>query len=398
MRFFQQTLFTVSLYFALSTASLFCNSLSAHEFSTAQLSLKADADNNHHGFIALRLQDLQQQVGVDRNNDGKLTWQETLTSLPDIHNYLTANLQFKQATPCAISWQDSAKLMTSYDETLLRLPLSIQCATSDSIQVSYQAFFARLPQHKLLINWRTEQSEQSSVQQQILSQQKTSFEFSYEPQTAWDTFNFYWQQGVIHIWIGLDHILFLLALILPLAGYQSSRRIANKTASSTVQTAASTNDDRSLLQLLKHVAWLVTFFTLAHSLTLILTALGWINLPSQWIETGIALSVMFAAINVITQWVTRLGWLTFAFGLLHGMGFAGALGELGLPQHNQVLGVLAFNLGVEVGQLVIVLLTLPVFYLLRRFTTARGIVIPASATAIALFGGFWILERLNIIG
>ena len=107
---------------------------------------------------------------------------------------------------------------------------------------------------------------------------------------------------------------------------------------------------------------------------------------------------MFAAINVITQWVTRLGWLTFAFGLLHGMGFAGALGELGLPQHNQVLGVLAFNLGVEVGQLVIVLLTLPIFYLLRRFTTARGIVIPASATAIALFGGFWILERLNIIG
>jgi hypothetical protein len=398
MRFFQQTLFTVSLYFVLSTASLFCNSLSAHEFSTAQLSLKADADNSHRGFIALRLQDLQQQVGVDRNNDGKLTWQEALTSLPDIHNYLTTNLQFKQATPCAISWQGSAKLMTSYDETLLRLPLSIQCATSAPIQVSYQAFFARLPQHKLLINWRTEQSEQSSVQQQILSQQKTSFEFSYEPQTAWDTFNFYWQQGVIHIWIGLDHILFLLALILPLAGYQSSRRIVNKTVSSTIQTAASTNDDRSLLQLLKHVAWLVTFFTLAHSLTLILTALGWINLPSQWIETGIALSVMFAAINVITQWVTRLGWLTFAFGLLHGMGFAGALGELGLPQHNQVLGVLAFNLGVEVGQLVIVLLTLPIFYLLRRFTTARGIVIPASAAAIALFGGFWILERLNIFG
>ena len=176
MRFFQQTLFTVSLYFVLSTASLFCNSLSAHEFSTAQLSLKADADNSHRGFIALRLQDLQQQVGVDRNNDGKLTWQEALTSLPDIHNYVTTNLQFKQATPCAISWQGSAKLMTSYDETLLRLPLNIQCATSEPIQVSYQAFFARLPQHKLLINWRTEQSEQSSVQQQILSQQKTSFE------------------------------------------------------------------------------------------------------------------------------------------------------------------------------------------------------------------------------
>lgn len=377
--------------------------LFAHEFSTAQLSLQATKDNQHQGYVAFRLHDLQQQIGLDQNNDGKLTWQETRTSLPSVHDYLNAQLAFTQATsaqvtstqvtPCTINWHNSPKLMSSYGETLLQLPLTVQCATSAPIKLNYQAFFSQKPQHKLLINWRTTEVsvepsvQQEMLQQKILSSQSRTFEFSGKAQSAWDTFNFYWQQGVIHIWIGLDHILFLLALILPLAGYQRAK-----------QQASSPEDTRSLLQLLKHVAWLVTFFTLAHSLTLILTALGWINLPSQWIETGIALSVMFAAINVITQWVTRLGWLTFAFGLLHGMGFAGALGELGLPQQNQVLGVLAFNLGVEIGQLVIVLLTLPAFWLLRRFISARQVVIPVSATAIALFGGFWILERLNIIG
>jgi len=115
----------------------------------------------------------------------------------------------------------------------------------------------------------------------------------------------------------------------------------------------------------------VTAFTLAHSVTLAATALNWIQVSSAWVEVGIAISVLAAALNNIFPLVKKLTLVTFGFGLLHGMGFAGVLGELGLPSDQKLLTVLAFNLGVEFGQLGIILAALPIMVLINKYNHGK---------------------------
>jgi hypothetical protein len=140
----------------------------------------------------------------------------------------------------------------------------------------------------------------------------------------------------------------------------------------------------SVKTILTNTVWIVSAFTLAHSITLTATAMGWVNPNSRCVELGIALSVLFAALNNIWPLVLRLGWLTFAFGLLHGMGFAGVLGELGLPADQQLLSILAFNLGVEIGQLAMLAILLPLLILLRHIPLYSRGVMPAGSLIIAL--------------
>ena len=114
---------------------------------------------------------------------------------------------------------------------------------------------------------------------------------------------------------------------------------------------------------------------------------------SRWVELGIAISVLFAALNNIWPIVLRLAWLTFAFGLLHGMGFAGVLGELGLPADQQLLSILAFNLGVEIGQLAILAILLPVLILLRNTKLYSKGIMPVGSLLIAMMAVQWSIER-----
>ncbi|MDF2179810.1 HupE/UreJ family protein [Aliiglaciecola sp. CAU 1673] len=176
----------------------------------------------------------------------------------------------------------------------------------------------------------------------------------------------YIQLGFVHIVPkGLDHILFVLGLFL-------------------------------LSQRLKPLIWQISAFTLAHTFTLALSVYGVINLPANIVEPLIALSIVFiAAENLYTSklhpWRTLV---VFAFGLVHGMGFAGVLTELGIPAHQQLSALIAFNLGVELGQLSVVALAL----LLLHRTYVKGwyrelIAIPASA-AIACIGLIWSVQRV----
>jgi hypothetical protein len=140
--------------------------------------------------------------------------------------------------------------------------------------------------------------------------------------------------------------------------------------------------------------WLVTGFTLAHSITLTLTALDLISISSKWAEVGIAISVAYSALNVVTHWVKRLMLMTVGFGLLHGLGFAGALNELGLSKSNQLTSILGFNLGVEIGQLVIILVAIPILWLLNKRNKLKAILVPAIALSIFLLGIVWVWQRI----
>ena len=177
--------------------------------------------------------------------------------------------------------------------------------------------------------------------------------------------------GIEHILMGFDHLFFVLALVLLLKGGWL-------------------------------VAKTVTAFTVAHSITLVGSTLGLLSLPPQPVEAVIALSIIFLAVEVVKakpddiRLSERFPWIVaFLFGLLHGFGFAGALAEIGLPQGDVPLALLTFNLGVEIGQLVIVAVALATLYGLRQI---RGQwvhpVKTAMAYGIGIISTYWFIERM----
>lgn len=193
-----------------------------------------------------------------------------------------------------------------------------------------------------------------------------------------ETFGEYIYQGIIHIWKGIDHILFLLALLLTCGLFRQ-----NGAWFAIVKPT----------QILRDTTWIVTAFTLAHTITLTATAVGFINLDSRWVELGIAISVLLAALNNVWPVVLRLGWITFGFGLLHGMGFAGVLEEIGLPDRQKLLAILAFNLGVEIGQLVILVFVLPLLLVFRPQNWYRRWGVQWGSLAIGVMAIKWSIEH-----
>jgi hydrogenase/urease accessory protein HupE len=178
--------------------------------------------------------------------------------------------------------------------------------------------------------------------------------------------NAYFGLGVEHILLGVDHLLFVLALLFLVRDWP--RLVAT-----------------------------VTAFTVAHSLTLVAATLGWIHVPQQPVEAAIALSIVFVAADILRagtdSLTSRAPWIVaFAFGLLHGLGFAGALRETGVPGHAVPLALLFFNLGVEAGQLVFIAAVFALFWLMRTWRVRATIPTPA-AYAIGTLGAFWVFER-----
>ena len=187
------------------------------------------------------------------------------------------------------------------------------------------------------------------------------------------------REGIAHIWSGLDHVLFLLALLLP---------------ASLVRTGSSWSPRRGLGATAREVVKVVTAFTLAHSLTLSLAFFGLVTLPSRWVEVAIALSVFAAAWNNLRPFMPGRGWaMALVFGLVHGLGFAGALRNLAVPIHARALALAAFNVGVELGQLLIVALVLPVLYAASRQRWYPRIVLGVGSLVVAWLAVLWTIER-----
>lgn len=200
-------------------------------------------------------------------------------------------------------------------------------------------------------------------------------------QAGWiQVFDVYLIEGIWHIWIGFDHILFLLTLMLPtVLAYRGGhwRAIEKLTP--------------ALIDILK----IVTAFTVAHSITLALGALDLVWLPDRLVESAIAFSVLVTAINNLRPMGARSRWLlAFIFGLVHGLGFANVLLELGLPRDHLALSLLGFNLGVELGQLAIVFVLFSIAVSIRRTDMYRTWVFSGGSLAAAVVAGVWMFERI----
>jgi hypothetical protein len=187
--------------------------------------------------------------------------------------------------------------------------------------------------------------------------------------------------GMHHIYEGRDHISFVLALLLVVMLVRGD----------------GTWLVRRFVPTLRSTGVVITAFTVGHSISLIAASLGWVTLPRQLVESLIALSIAYTAVEDIAKPEVRWRFaLTFAFGLVHGLGFARDLAVM-LPPHDVVVPLLLFNVGVELGQLTIVAVALPVLFLVAvrlGGRTYRRVVMPAIAALIAAAGAVWILERV----
>ena len=186
-------------------------------------------------------------------------------------------------------------------------------------------------------------------------------------------------QGIWHIWIGIDHILFLAALLLP--------SVLRREGSHWIVA----EDFRSVFW---NVVKIVTMFTIAHTITLSIAALDVLSLPSRLVESIIAASVVVAALNNIWPVLqNRIAWVVFGFGLFHGFGFASVLGYLLDQSSNLLVALVGFNLGVEIGQVAIVCVLFPLLYLLRGVRLYQPALLTGASAAIALLALGWFTER-----
>ena len=352
-------------------------SASAHKPSDSYLSLTVEpAGVSGRWDIALR--DLDFAIGLDENGDGEITWGEVRARHAEIVAYAHARLAVKaDGADCRIEVGPQA-VDSHTDGTYSVLPLRLACATTApaKLTIAYRLFADIDPQHRGLLNLAAGGQTRTA----ILGPQAAEQTFDLQRIGRWSQFVQYLEEGVWHIWIGFDHILFLLSLLLPAV---------------MVWAAGRWQPAQRFGEAFWDVARIVTSFTLAHSITLSLATLGYVSLPSRWVEASIAASVVLAALNnVFTVFHGRRWMVAFGFGLIHGFGFASVLADLGLPQDALALALFGFNVGVELGQLAIVMVFLPLAFALRRTAFYRRAVLVAGSLVIAAIAGVWLAERV----
>ena len=363
--------------FALALPLALCALLAhAHKPSDSYLSIRADAASVT-GQWDIALRDLEHAIGLDADGDGAITWGELRARHSDIAAYALARLQIRaDQRACSLAVTD--QLVDAHSDgayAVLRFAARCEARRLREVEIGYSLFFDLDPTHRGLLRVQ----HPSGTVAAVLGPERPRIALPLAGISRLAQFLDYGREGVWHIWIGFDHVLFLISLLLPAAlfptgrGWQAAHRFA---------------------PVFWEVFKVVTAFTVAHSITLSLAALAVIQLPSRLVESAIALSVMLAALNNLRPLVLGRRWVVaFAFGLVHGFGFASVLADLGLPQDALLVALVGFNLGVETGQLAIVALFLPLAFSMRRTWMYRRMLFTGGSVAIALVAAVWLVER-----
>ncbi len=353
----------------------------AHKPSDSYLHLRAVPQDRVEMRWDLALRDLDLLLQVDRDGNGEITWGEVRTRSDDIAALARQALVLRSGGQ-ACTWEapQALQLDRHSDGTYAVLRMDARCPPlKEALAVTYTLLFEVDPTHRGLVQWQPPGAV--AAQARIFSVDSPQQPLPLAAPGAWDTLRQYVVEGVWHIWIGFDHILFLLALLLPtvLRRERGHRRLqpVPRLGGAALE-----------------VAKVVTAFTVAHSITLSLAVLGIATLPSRLVESTIAASVVVAALANLRGGDMHRRWvMAFGFGLVHGFGFASVLADLGLPQGALALSLVGFNVGVELGQLAIVAAFLPLAFGLRRTAFYRVGVLTLGSLAIAAIAAWWFVQR-----
>ena len=370
-------------FWLLLSALLLHGTAWAHKPSDSYLTLRAAGVNiDIRWDIALR--DLDYVLQLDRDDSGDLSWGEVRQRSDDITRLAISRLALTAGgAACRLVNAADLQLDKHSDGTYAVLSLTAQCQSLNApLKVNYSLLFDVDTSHRGLVQWiaPVAAGTAEAAQALIFGIESAEQTLALTPASPWQTLRQYIADGVWHIWIGYDHILFLLALLLPAV---LVRRAG--------QWDPAPNLRGSFVEVLK----VVTAFTLAHSITLSLAALQIVTLPSRLVESVIAASVIVAALSNLRGTLDKKRWvMAFAFGLIHGFGFASVLADLGLPKDALVLALIGFNAGVEIGQLCIVAVFLPLAFWLRATRFYRVGVLTGGSLLVALLASWWLVQRV----
>jgi hypothetical protein len=358
----------------------------AHSSSNSYLTLSAPNEQ-----LRLRAdvhwRDVDLMFDLDRDRDGQVTWGEAQAREAELQVWLNEGLSLsasgERCTLGAADLQASQRADGLYLSAVWTPDCPSLSGAADGVRwvLRYGLMFAQDDSHRGLLKVDLPGLQSSA----LLSPQRPEAELSIANDSALAVLGRYVVEGVWHIWIGIDHIVFLLSLLV-LAPLQPAReRVVHWQAASAARPV------------LLDVLAVVTAFTVAHSITLGLTITGWLTPPADWVEPAIALSVVLAALNNLLGFSALKRWrLAFVFGLIHGFGFASVLLDLGLPASTLLVALGGFNLGVELGQLAIVAVFFPLAWALRRTGFYRWGVVAGGSGAVVLLGLIWTLQRVGV--
>lgn len=344
------------------------------------------SDTTLTGKIEATLTDLDQVLGLDADGNGEITLDEARAKEAEIFDYLLGHLK--------VTADGEALTITPTEFSFLELPARtfVEAGiaitgfdqTPESIQATYTGFFSDLeePHQALAVlssNTRTGLKDNEANIAAAFDKDDTTQTISLVGLPWLELLGVFIIQGVWHIWLGFDHVLFLATLLIP---------------ATMVVVANRWQPETSLREPLIKVTKMVTGFTLAHSVTLSLAALDIVRLPAWIVESIIALSIAYVALTILMPKLHRnMFWVVVIFGFFHGFGFANVLEPINIEPNQKALTLAGFNIGVELGQLAIVLVLFPIFYQLRHTALYRVGIMKTGSVLLIAIALFWFEER-----
>jgi len=377
----------------LAASLLNINPLQAHEPDHTYIYLRI-YEQNIEGRFEITVQDINRELGLNLSEEN-ITQAEVDPYIPQIQELLLRNTSFGAAgTAYPIQFTEATALALDDEEDYVKFNFELGNMTllPENLDITYGPFMENNSNHKGMLiiehNWEAGIIDNYSLVAEVFSKGDVSKQLSLTEASILRGFWAMIKLGMWHIWIGLDHILFLVALILP--GVVRRIRKEGVAHNSMQEWTPVEKFKPAFLYILK----IITFFTLAHSITLAIASLGILKLPIDYVEATIAFSIAMAAFHNIRPIFGKKEWLVaFAFGLFHGFGFASVLGEKGLGGEYLVLSLLGFNVGVEFGQLLIIAGIFPILFLIRNFGFYPKLLTYGSV-ALILISLNWTVERL----
>lgn len=375
----------------------------AHKSSDAYLQLDPVAG----GFdvrLDVALRDLDTVLDLDGDADGRLTWSEIRAAWPAIEAYAHERVGLEGCRlERAAGADDAHRLERRADGVYAVLRWRGVCMATGEPRLRYALFADVDATHRGLARVRTADGATAlrvlEPRRDAVSPTAASGAIAPTPATTPmtaspsasaaspsegpTTATGFLREGVHHIVTGYDHVLFLLVLLLPAV-------LRRDAASGRWQPVG------RIGEAVWPIVGIVTAFTVAHSITLALAALGQARLPAWFVEPAIAVTIALAAIdNIRPIFPVRRPVVAFVFGLIHGFGFAGALAELSLPAADFALALLLFNVGLELGQLAIVAVVMAVLFALRDWPKYGAVVVRGGSLAAIAVAAVWIVERVT---
>ena len=388
-------LFSVSLLFFLAPLSS-----QAHEMNQSLIYLRIYEELGIEGRFEIHVNELKEQFGIDFGLHPKT--EKIAPYAKEIQEYLLKHSAFSSELgehKIIFTGEISELWLTSGNFVNFHFKLDNTEILPDNLKVTYSAFINENPNHTNLLaieyNWKAGLINNEAIPSLFFTKGETTQTLSLTDRSVWKGFLGMLKQGVWHIWIGFDHILFLLALILP--------SVVRRKKPALVEGGVQVRRERfdiwgwepvmAFKPAFIYILKIVTFFTIAHTITLSLASFNIISLPSRVVESIIALSIGLAAYHNIRPIFKGRDWLiAFGFGLFHGFGFASVMADLGFNGEFLSLTILGFNLGVELGQVVIIMAIFPILFFMRKLKFYPKFLVWVSVVLIVI-SLYWFIER-----